>query len=129
MISIVERDPYGSFGSREQQTLTNRIFAHRVYRGISRQAFNNQFPGLSAIMCAVNIWTKIIDSKTIHRSVCRLIIELRRSNLCDFAPWAQIRRSDVSPIPPAVASFPDESVIRSRPDRVLIAERWRQRIN
>src|SRR5580693_2320985 len=98
MIPIVERDPYGSFRSREQQTLANRIFAHRVYRGIGRQAFNNQLPGLAAIMCAVNIWTKIVDSKTVHRSVRGLIIGLRRSNLCDFAPWAQVRRSDVSPI-------------------------------
>src|SRR4029077_2521848 len=61
--------------------------------------------------------------------VHRVVVEARGIELRDFAPGCELGRSNVLPIFPAVASDPDQAIVRSGPESVDGPKRGRERID
>ena len=127
--AIVQRNPHRFLGRCIQQPRLHRVGAHRVHRRIIRQTRADRLPRLAAVVCAERVRLHVVDAHTVHRHIRRVIVETRCVDLRNFAPCCQPRRRDVRPVRSAVAGDPDQTVIRSRPDRLHIFERSRDRVD
>src|SRR6185312_16301178 len=80
-------------------------------------------PRLSAIVCAVDVRMEVIEPETIDCGVHCLIIEVRRIELRDLAPWRDAGRCHVAPRLSAVACYVNQAVVGADPDDVRVAVR------
>ena len=119
-IAVVERNVDSALGAGEKQALADGIFADYVDRGIVGQAGGDFFPGLSAIVGAIDVWVKIVEAETTDRGLDPVGIEVRRVELGDFAPGGEAGRRNFSPILAAIAREPDEAVVSAGPDEIGI---------
>src|SRR5579872_3180647 len=86
-------------------------------------------PGLTAVVSAINVRPQIVDTKTAHGNIRRIIVKMRGADLSDLAPVGQFVRSDVLPFFPAISCRPNQPVIGPRPNRVHIVESGSDCIN
>src|SRR6476660_8490417 len=55
VIAVIERNEYAALGSREQQSLAHRIFAHYVHRSVIGKAGDNFLPTFAEVVRAVDV--------------------------------------------------------------------------
>ena len=97
MIAVVKRNPHRVFGSGKKRPLRTGS-SRTVLTAALWAVLRDLLPGFSAIMSAVDVGTKIVNPKTAHRNVGRLIIKVRRTDLRDLAPGGERRRGNIFPI-------------------------------
>src|SRR6185503_7755373 len=75
ILTVVDREINGLFRSGKKQTFSNRVFANCINDAAFRYAAGYPFPGAAAIVSAVNVRPKVIETKRIHCCVCSIGIK------------------------------------------------------
>ena len=117
------------FGSSEKHSLADGIFADYVNGSVVGQAGGDFFPGLAAIVGAIDVRVQIVEAETIDCGVHAVGIEVRSVQLRDFTPGGEVGRRNFAPVLAAVAREPDEAVVGAGPDDVGVERRGREGIN
>src|SRR5262245_32637018 len=118
MLAVVERYVDGLFRARVEQAFAQRVFAHYVDYAAVGNAVGDVFPGLAAVVRAIDVWSQIVQAKCVDRRVSSIVVEMRSVDQRDFGPRFQIGRRDISPGLTAVARDVDQAVIGSGPDSI-----------
>src|SRR6185312_1204688 len=120
VIAVVERDIDGGFGSCVEQSLANGVLAYDVDGCIIGKSGVDLLPRLSAVVSAVDVRMQIVEPEAIHCGVNCLIVEVRRIELSDLAPWRDAGRCHVAPRFSAVACYVNQAVVGADPDDVRV---------
>src|ERR1700722_16944495 len=75
-VAVVERNVDGALGAGEKQALADGIFADYVHRRVVGQAGGDFFPSLPAVVGAINVRVKIVETETIDRGIDAVGIEV-----------------------------------------------------
>src|SRR5262249_41004681 len=95
------------------------VFAHNVDGVVNPSigdAVDDQRPVCTTIVCAVDVWTGVVQAMAINSNIRSVHIETRRLDHSNLRPGAQLLRRHVLPMLTIVASAPDQAVIRACPD-------------
>src|SRR5262249_57015504 len=120
VIAIVEGDPDGGLGRREQHSATLRILADRIDWSVLREACDDRLPGPAAVARAIDVGAQVVDAHAAHRDVRGVYVEMRRVDLRYLAPGCELGWRDVRPVTAAIGAHPNVPVIGAGPEPAAI---------
>src|SRR4051794_41145210 len=118
MRSVVRGVPDATLGAGDEQTFLVWVFAHHAREFGRRDPRIDARPVGAAVGRLPEIWTIVVELKTIRRDVRGAFTELRRVDARDAAELLHVFRCDVFPSRSAVARDVDHTVVGASPHRV-----------
>src|SRR2546423_1242367 len=114
-IAVVKRKVDTAFRASVKQGFANGIFADAIQKAAVGDSGGNALPALAEIPRSIQIRLQVFQAVTVHSSVSRGRIRVRRLDMRYFAPGRELGRRDVGPRFAFVLRELNKSVIRTDP--------------
>ena len=120
VISIVERNVDGAFGSCKQQTLSLRILAYHVGILVVRNAVRNLSPVSTSVARTINVWPQIVEPESIDGRIRCVLVKVAGVKNRNLLPCFQLLWRHIGPVSAAIGRPMNQPIIGTGPNKINV---------